>query len=134
MRTISDLDKDMVAHTVEAIGRTGAVSLEIGWLDDTPPHRWYATAQYRGAKVSCDNQPDIVAAVLGLYAMLAAGGECTGCGHIIALDQGVEGLKDGARMRRGVFETHRADPAGDYCVRRLELDGWTTCDRRKADA
>ena len=114
-------------HTTVAIGRTGASSLEVGYLDDDPPHRWYATAQYDGAKMSCDGQHDPLAAVLGLYAMLAAGGQCTTCGRTVALDH-ARGLIDGARMRAGVFESHLAGHARrNYCVRRLKVTGWSAC-------
>ncbi len=122
-------EKDAIAHTVEAIGRTGARSLELGFLDDDPPHRWYATAQYQGAKVSCDGQEDPVGAVLGLYAVLAAGGECTTCRRTIAVDHADTGPVDGARMNAGVYETHRATgPSDSYCVRRHEHDGWSGCE------
>lgn len=117
-----------VQHTAMAIGRTGATTLEIGFLDDEPPHRWYATAQYQGAKVSCDNQPDPLAALIGLYAMLAAGGQCTTCERPVALEHRDRGLIDGARMRSGAFETRGAAHARrSYCVRRLKADGWSPC-------
>ena len=126
---LDDTDLDIVTHTVDAIGRTGASSFEFGFLDDDPPHRWWASARYEGAKVTCDNQDSPVGAVLGLYAMLAAGGGCTTCRRTVALDEGGR-IVVGARMRRGRFETRavRGNP-DTYCVRRLELDGWTACTR-----
>ena len=125
-------DLDALQHTVSAVGRTGAAGLEIGYLDDDPPHRWYATAQYEGAKVSCDNQHDPLAAVLGLYAMLAAGGQCTTCHRTVVLEHG-HGLVAGARMEQGVFETRMATRARrNYCVRRLRRDGWPPCRQAKA--
>lgn len=68
-----------------------------------------------------------MSAVVGLYAMLAAGGMCTTCSRTVALDHVVYGLADGARMRRGQFETHPGRADVDYCIRRLGPDGWTGC-------
>lgn len=125
---LTEEDGLILGYTSTAIGRTGATSLEIGYLDDDPPSRWYATAQYQGAKVSCENQDDPVGAMVGLYVMLAAGGTCTKCQRTIALDGGDQGLVDGGRMRQGVFQSRAADgPRSEYCVRWLDLDGWTGC-------
>lgn len=124
---LPDIAGDVIAHTADAIGRTGAKALEIGFLDDEPPHRWYATAMFRGVKVSCDNQPDPAGAVLGVYAMLAAGGTCAACGRMVAVEHGAAGLTDGARMVGGVFQTRRAMRARHrYCIRRYD-GGWPAC-------
>lgn len=134
---LSEEDGQILGYTSVAIGKTGAKSLEIGYLDDDPPSRWYATALYQGTKVTCDEQPDPVAAILGLYAMLAAGGQCTACGRTIALTYSEQPCPDEepvtlyvkrARMHGGVYQTLRTNNPDGYCVRTLEPDGWVGCE------
>lgn len=120
---------DALAFTVEAIGRTGAKNFEVGYLDETPPYGWYATAHYEGAKVFCDEQPDPIAATMGLYAILAAGATCVKCERTVALNHKV-GLIDSARMHNSQFMARPADPNGDYCVRGLDDKGWSGCGRQ----
>ena len=128
MQATTQADLDVITHTVHAILRTGAGQFELGYLDEEPPHRWWATATYAGAKITCHRQDDPVKAVLGLYAMLAAGGDCAICDRTVVLHHSERGLVDGARMHHGVFQTRVAKGEPErYCIRRLELDGWTTC-------
>lgn len=115
---------DAITTTIEAVGRTGARAMEVGHVDDDPPARWFASAFYQGKRVSCDNQPNPLAAVIGLYAILAAGGLCIHCERTIALEHGEVGLVDGARMSGGVFQSRRAEAEPRaYCVRRIGA-GW----------
>ena len=131
MSTVSPEDLVLIVGTLNAIGRTGARQVEFGHLDDTEhvaDARWWATAQYRGAKVSCDGQDSPAAAVLGLYGMLVAGGTCTTCGRTVALRHTTDGLVDGARMRRGRYETRRIRKApGAYCTRECVNGEWSNC-------
>lgn len=127
---MADVDLAALTHTVHAIGRTGARSFEVGFLDDDPPHRWWAAATFRDTRVTCDNQDEPLQAVLGLYAIIAAGGTCTTCGRTVALDHADVGLVDGARMHDEVFQARVTDvPCERLCVRRLHPDGWTGCER-----
>lgn len=131
---MDDTDRAVLTHTVAAVGRTGARGIEIGHLEDgdvpIDQARWYATAQYRGAKVSCDEQTSPIAAVVGLYAMLAAGGTCVTCRRTVAIDHTDQGYTDGARMRHGRFQVHRISrPPAAYCIRRYDPTvGWTRCE------
>lgn len=128
VRDMTEDDIRAMTLTLEAIGGTGAHQAEIGSNDEGA--HWYASATLQGARVSCELQRDPLAAVLGLYAMLVAGGLCLTCERNVALVHSDVGLIDGARMRDGVFETHvAADPRRFYCVRVLGPDGWSACRR-----
>jgi hypothetical protein len=77
------MNDDMVIACADLVGRAGATKFEIGHLhDDVPIERagWYATAFYRGTRVSCDNQPSPTAAAHGLSEQLLAGATCR-CGQ-----------------------------------------------------
>jgi len=78
--------EDAFMAAADLVGRTGARHFEIGYLDDTPPHRWYAHAQYRGARITCENQPDPVAAAEGLARQLLTGAQCQHCGRLVTLN------------------------------------------------
>lgn len=65
---------------VDVIGRSGATGFEIGYLDDQPPHRWYATAIYKGAKVHGEHPSNPEVAADRLARKLLHGGQCTHCG------------------------------------------------------
>lgn len=70
---------------LELIGRAAASKLEIGWSDDDGPHpgEFYASAHYRGARVTVEHQQDPVEATEALALKLIAGGECVHCGRLV---------------------------------------------------
>lgn len=80
---MTDLDTDAVVAVVGVVGRTGGREFEIGWLDDSYPHRWYASAKYRGARLTGEHpsKPDIAADRLAHR--ILHGGQCTYCGQNI---------------------------------------------------
>ena len=80
-----NLDEDALKAAADLVGRTGARSFEIGYLNDEPPHRWYAHAQYKGARITAEDHPGPVEAAEGLARRLLTGAKCTGCGGLVAL-------------------------------------------------
>lgn len=58
--TFPGMDQDALDAAVDLIGRTGARGFEVGFLGDDAPAakaRWYAHAQYAGARVIAENHP-----------------------------------------------------------------------------
>lgn len=73
---------DAVVACVDLVARSGGKSFEVGYLEDDVPvekARWYATAVFRGAKLSCDEQSSPEAAADGLAHRLLEGAQCAGC-------------------------------------------------------
>lgn len=79
-----NLDEDALVAAADLVGRTGARSFQIGYLDDEPGSLWYAHAQYRGARITAEG-PGPVEAAEALARRLLTGGKCTGCGGLIVL-------------------------------------------------
>ena len=99
--------KRRLIAAVDLIGRTGAREFQLGHLEEDVPiplARWYAHAQYQGARITVDEQADPIVAVEGLAARLVNGGMCTHCGARTVLD------------RAGSI------PRGPYCAYRLVGD------------
>jgi hypothetical protein len=83
------IDEDALFAAVDLVSRTGAKGFEIGYLhDDVPTAKagWYAHAQYRGARITCADQPHPIAAAEGLARRLLSGGKCVHCGRLISLN------------------------------------------------
>lgn len=97
---ISGGDLERMVAAIDAVGRTGAKAIETGYLDENvPAHlaRWYATAEYRGAKVSADEHASPVDAAEALLGRLINGGKCVACGRRSRMSgaaAGVEGDHD----------------------------------------
>lgn len=86
--TLPGLDQDAFGAAVDLVARTGAKGFEVGYLDDDVPAdeaRWYAYAQYAGARVTAENHCGPVEAAEALARRLLNGGRCTHCNGIIAL-------------------------------------------------
>lgn len=71
--------EDATLAIADLCGRSGATEFEIGWLDDEPPHRWYASAKYRGARLTAEDPDDPSIAADGLALQILDGGMCTHC-------------------------------------------------------
>lgn len=86
---MTSLDEDALFAGLDLVGRTGAKSIEYGWVHDDAPTieemGWYAHAQYGGARVTVEDQRGPVEAVEALARRLLEGGRCTNCGGLIAL-------------------------------------------------
>lgn len=73
------LHTDMVIACYDLAGRCGATECTIGYLhDDVPVDQagWYAHAQYRGARITVEDQPSPDAAAYALAVRLLTGGTC----------------------------------------------------------
>lgn len=95
MATNVQMNDDMILACADLVGRCGAVSFQIGYLhDDVPLEQagWYATAFYRGTRLSCDDQPSPTAAAHGLAERLLAGATCR-CGQTVTLSDHHEGCR-----------------------------------------
>lgn len=80
-------DEDALIAAANLVGRTGATSFQLGWLhDDVPVDQmgWYAHAQYKGTRITVENQAGPVEAADGLARKLLTGARCV-CGRLVAL-------------------------------------------------
>lgn len=80
--------EDAMVATVELVGRTGATNFECGYLhDDVPADQaaWYAHVQYRGARITVENQTGPIQALDALAKRLLTGARCQHCGGLVAL-------------------------------------------------
>jgi len=87
VKVIPGMDDDAMTAGLDLVGRSGARSLEVGYLhDDVPAERagWYATAQFQGARVIVEDMPGPVEAIEGLARRLLTGAQCR-CGGLVAL-------------------------------------------------
>jgi hypothetical protein len=80
-----DLDEDAVIACVDLAGRTGARNMEFGFLNDDPPHKWYANARYRGARISVEDLAGPVEAADALARRLLSGAKCMHCRRRVVL-------------------------------------------------
>lgn len=86
---MTELD-DLVLACADLIDRAGAASFDIGYLDDQPPHRWYAHTQYRGARITVENHKSPTGAALALARRVLDGATCR-CGQTVTLSDGEPG-------------------------------------------
>lgn len=85
------LDEDLLVACADLVGRGGATSFEIGWLNDPgePAYdkhgpQWYAHAQLRGARLTTENHPGPTEACDALCTRILTGAKCK-CGKLVAL-------------------------------------------------
>jgi hypothetical protein len=82
------LDEDALTAGVELVGRTGATNFEVGYLhDDVPIEKagWWAKAQYRGTRITVENQPGPAEAVEALAERILTSAKCMHCGGLVTL-------------------------------------------------
>ncbi len=85
---MTDEETNRLLAATDALRRSGAKGLEIGHLEEDVPAalaRWYATAQWQGAKVSAEEHASPLAAVEELLARVLVGGGCVKCQRPITL-------------------------------------------------
>lgn len=90
---MNDLD-DIVDACMDLVGRAGASGFEIGYLNDEPPHCWYAHAQYKGSRIIAQDHESPTGAALALAQRLLRGAACR-CGQTVSLSD----RQDGCRWR-----------------------------------
>lgn len=82
-------DEDALVAAAELAGRAGARHFQVGYLHEDVPvaeAAWYAHAQYRGARITCEGQASPTGAADGLARRLLTGAKCTHCGRLASLD------------------------------------------------
>lgn len=83
-----DLDEDAVTACADLVARTGARSFECGYLHDDVPSElagWYATAVFKGAKVTVEDKASPAEACDALAERLLTGAQCQHCEGLVAL-------------------------------------------------
>lgn len=81
-------DEDAVKACADLVGRTGAKSFECGYLhDDVPAAQagWYATAVFRGTKVTAEDKASPAEACDALAVRLLSGAQCQHCRGLVSL-------------------------------------------------
>jgi len=79
---------EAVQACADLVGRTGARSFEVGYLhDDVPAAQagWFATAVYKGAKLTAENKASAGEACDALAARVLSGARCQHCKGLVAL-------------------------------------------------
>lgn len=87
----------MLDAAVEMVGRAGATGFSVDCLDRAAPiaeARWYASAHYRGIRVTEANHPGPAEAANALALRLLHGAQCQGCGKFSAAHDGDVPLPD----------------------------------------
>jgi hypothetical protein len=114
-------DEDAVKACADLVGRTGAKSFECGYLhEDVPASEagWYATAVYKGAKLTAEDKASPAEACDALAERLLTGGQCQHCKGLVSLaDEGA------FAYRKGVLATGQRWDAGDAA--KAGLCRWT---------
>lgn len=123
-----NLDEDALIAAADLVGRAGAREFQIGWdCPHTPgaddDHtcdgvRWYAHAQFRGARITEEHLGPVEAAE-ALVRRLLTGAKCTRCGRLVALsDRGAIAF-DGKLLDGTEWTAEQARKAGQCRWRRM---------------
>jgi hypothetical protein len=81
--------EDAVKACADLVGRTGAKSFECGYLHENVPVAeagWYATAVFKGAKITAEDKASPAEACHELAVRLLSGGQCQHCKKLITLN------------------------------------------------
>lgn len=103
MSTHVTLDEDALVAAADLVGRTGATGFEVGYLDEdatVAEARWYAHAQFQGARITVEEHPGPVEAAEALARRLMTGARCR-CGAVVALSSAGAAFFVNARMADG---------------------------------
>lgn len=114
--TLSAADQARLRAAVDLVGRTGATSFEVGYLHDDVPVElagWWAHAQYRGRRITVDDQPGPIDAAEALAVRLMTGAMCAHCKQPVLMDDlpiagpnGCRWWRSGAAWVRGCDPTN----------------------------
>lgn len=112
-----------VVACADLVGRAGARAFEIGYLNDVPPHAWYANAMYQGARIQVENHDSAAAAATALAEKLLTGAKCR-CGRLVSLrDDGAVVFRKATMVDGSKWSAKEAAAAGQ-CRWRLAGDRW----------
>jgi hypothetical protein len=81
-------DEDAVKACADLVGRTGARHFECGYVHEGVPIAeagWYATAVYKGAKITAEDKASPAEACDALADRLLSGAQCQHCHGLVAL-------------------------------------------------
>lgn len=95
MSGASALNEDAVLACADLVGRAGASKFEIGYLHDDVPideAGWYATAFYRGTRLTAEDHASPSLAAQALAERLLADAGCR-CGERVVLTDGRPGCR-----------------------------------------
>ena len=118
-----NLDEDALFAAVDLVGRTGAKEFQVGYLNDDPPHQWYAHARYKGIRITEDDHKGPIEAAEALARRLLSGGKCTKCSGLIALSDSGALIYESATLTDGTKWTAKDAKATAQCR-------WTRLGRR----
>ncbi len=121
-------DDDAVRACADLVGRTGAKSFQIGYLHDGVPVAeagWYAYAQYKGTRLSVEDQPGPVEACDALARKLLTGAKCAHCGGLVTLSDAGATVFPGATFTDGSTLTETDARSLPHCRWRRNGDKWT---------
>ena len=130
----SATDGDAVRACADLAGRTGATSFECGYVhDDVPAEEagWYATAVFRGTKITAGDKRSPAEACLELAVRLLSGAQCQHCRKLVTLSADGAVARDVTLVGGGTWTAEEQAAAG-LCHWRRAGDKWVRgCDLRK---
>jgi hypothetical protein len=98
-------EEERVLAATLLVGHTGAVAFEFGYANDSAVKvqdaEWYASAQYRGARVFVEGYPHPADAAEALARRLVEGGTCTHCGKTTTMSPQANPRRRCVYRRRG---------------------------------
>jgi hypothetical protein len=107
---------DAVKACADLVGRTGAKQFECGYLhEDVPASEagWYATAVYKGAKLTAEDKASPAEACDALAERLLTGGQCQHCKGLVSLaDEGAFAYRKGVLATGQRWDAEDAAKAG----------------------
>lgn len=132
---MADIDQDAITACADLVGRTGAKEFQIGYLNDEPPHKWYAHAQWKGARIGVEDHAGPVEAADALCRRLLTGAKCTGCGGLVALsDAGATAFRNPVMADGSTWSAEEAAAATQCRWRRMGPKWVMGCRQVTADA
>jgi hypothetical protein len=119
-------DGDAVRACADLADRTGAKSFECGYLHDdvpAPEAGWYATAVFRGAKITAEDKASPAEACHELAVRLLTGAQCQHCEKLITLNTAGAMARDVTLMDGRTWTAAEQAKAG-LCHWHLEGPQW----------
>jgi hypothetical protein len=120
-------DGDAVKACADLVSRTGAKSFECGYLHDNVPvvqAGWYATAVFKGAKITAEDKESPAEACRQLATRLLSGAQCQHCKHLVTLNPVGATARDATLMDGRTWTAQEQAGAGGLCYWRLEGARW----------
>lgn len=117
---------DAVKACADLVGRTGGKSFECGYVhDDVPPEEagWYATAVFRGTKISAADKRSPAEACHELAVRLLTGAQCQHCRKLVTLNP-LGAMAHDVTLLSGVKWTAEEQAAAGLCHWRRVGDRW----------